>query len=44
MLKVEIKLNEKKIEYDARYSISSIYQAIDKAFAKYDFRKEKLSD
>ena len=44
MLKVEIKLNEKQIEHDAKYSKNSIYQAIDKAFIKYDFRKEKLAD
>lgn len=42
MLKVEIKLNEQAIE-EAKYSPQSIYQTLDKTFAKYTFRKEELS-
>lgn len=44
MLKVEIKLNNRKIADDAKYSERSIYQSIDKAFAKYEFRREELDD
>ena len=44
MLKVEIKLNNQKIEEEAKYSMQSIYQTLDKTFAKYTFRKEELSD
>lgn len=44
MLKLEIKLNEQKIVSEHQYSLSSIYQAIENAFAKYGFHGERLSD
>ena len=43
MLKLEIKLNEQKIVSEHQYSLSSIYQAIENAFAKYGFHGERLS-
>ena len=44
MLKVEIKLNDQKIAEDAKYNTQSIYQTLDKTFAKYTFHKEELAD
>lgn len=44
MLKLEIKLNDSLIRKDAKYSLDSIQTALDKAFGKYQFRKEVLPD
>lgn len=35
MLKLEIKLDEDKILADQKYTVESIYQALEQAFAKY---------
>ena len=44
MLKLEIKIDDDKVEQEGKYPISSIYNAVDKVFMKYDFRKEILED
>lgn len=44
MLKLEIKLDEKQIITDAKYSCEKVYGAIDKAFSTYQFRKEIYED
>jgi hypothetical protein len=44
MLKLEIKLNDDKICQDAKYTPANIRAALDKAFGKYQFRKEELAD
>lgn len=44
MLKIEMKLNEDKIQKDNKYNLESILKKIDCAFGYYDFRKEKLAD
>ena len=44
VLKLEIKLDVAKIEAERRYSPESLYNAIDKVFQKYGFRKECTAD
>lgn len=44
MLKLEIKLDDDRITTEAKYSSDSIYSAIDKAFSKYQFKKEVQED
>ncbi len=44
MLKLEIKIDDKKVEQEGKYPVASIYNAVDKAFMKYDFKKEILKD
>ena len=44
MLKLEIKIDDNKVEQEGKYPVSSIYNAVDKVFMKYDFRKEILED
>lgn len=44
MLKLEIKLDDRKIQADHKYSSAAIYGALDKAFSKYHFRREDLAD
>ena len=44
MLKLEIKLDDKQIISDAKYNPDSIYNTIDKVFAKYHFQKEEQDD
>lgn len=44
MLKLEIKLDEMRIAAEKKYSLESIYDAIDRAFAKHDFSGEHLPD
>ena len=44
MLKLEIKIDDNKVEQEGKYSASNIYSAVDKVFMKYDFRKEILKD
>lgn len=44
MLKIEIKLNEKLVEEEGKYTLLSIYQTLDNLFSKYDFRKSNLPD
>lgn len=44
MLKLEIKFNEAKMQADHKYAPEAIYAALDKAFDKYHFRKETLTD
>ena len=44
MLKLEIKLDEARITAENKYSLDSIYGAIEQAFAKYNFRGERLAD
>ncbi len=35
MLKLEIKMDEKKIAADRKYQVESIYQALEQAFVRY---------
>ena len=44
MLKLEIKLDEKKILDDQRYKADSIYQALEKAFLRYNLKKIQEPD
>ena len=44
MLKLEIKMDENKIEAEKKYNAASIYQALEKAFASYHLRKESRPD
>ena len=44
MLKLEIKLDDRKIQADHKYSSAAIYGALDKTFSKYHFRREDLAD
>lgn len=44
MLKLEIKLNEQKIENDGKYAPATIYGALDKLFDRYQIRKNVLPD
>lgn len=39
MLKLEIKLDENKINKEQKYSVSSIYQILGQAFDSYQLRK-----
>ena len=40
MLKLEIKLDEEKINREQKYSAISIYQTLEQVFSKYHLRKE----
>lgn len=44
MLKLEIKLDENKINKEQKYSVSSIYQTLNQAFNNYQLRKEDEPD
>ncbi len=44
MLKLEIKLNEQKIQSEGKYKLASIYDTLDTLFARYEIRKEVLPD
>ncbi len=44
MLKMEIRFNDSQITADSRYTPAAICDAVDRAFSKYHFRKEILSD
>ena len=44
MLKLEYRLNNGQIMKEAKYQPESIIGAVDKAFSKYDFRKETFKD
>lgn len=44
MLKLEYRLNNGQIMKDAKYQPDSIIGAVDKAFSKYDFKRETLQD
>lgn len=44
MLKLEIKFDDTRMREDRKYAPEAIYAAVDKAFAKYQFPKETLSD
>ncbi len=44
MLKMEIRFDDLRIAADSRYSSAAICDAVDRAFAKYHFRKECLTD
>ncbi len=44
MLKLEIKLDDDKVEKEGKYTTSGIYGTVDKVFSQYDFNKEILSD
>lgn len=44
ILKLEIKLNDTLIRSEGKYNPSSIQDTLDKAFGKYQFRKEVLPD
>ena len=39
MLKLEIKMDEKKIAADQKYQVESIYQAVEQAFSRYGLNK-----
>ena len=40
MLKLEIKMDERKIADERKYTAKSIYQALEKTFSKQNFRME----
>lgn len=44
MLKLEIKLDEQKVRAEGKYSPAAIYDALDRTFSKYRFRREALAD
>lgn len=44
MLKLEIKLDEEKINREQKYSAISIYQTLEQVFSKYHLRKERKLD
>lgn len=44
MLKLEIKLDEDKINREQRYSVTSIYQTLEKTFNGYHLRKDSAPD
>ena len=44
MLKLEIKFNDAQMRAEHKYAPEAIYAALDKSFAKYNFRRETLSD
>lgn len=44
MLKLEIKMDENKINREQRYSTDSIYQTLEQTFTRYDLRKESEPD
>ena len=44
MLKLEIKLNENLVKNEAKYSLKSICQTLDKLFLDCDFNKTNLPD
>ena len=44
MLKLEIKFDDTRMWEERKYAPEAIYAAVDKAFAKYHFPKETLSD
>lgn len=44
MLKLEIKLDENKINKKQLYDVASIYQALDQAFDSYHLKKEIETD
>lgn len=44
MLKLEIKLDEEKINREQKYSVVSIYQTLEQVFSKYHLRKERKLD
>lgn len=44
MLKLEIKIDENKINREQKYSTDSIYQTLEQTFARYHLRKEHEPD
>lgn len=44
MLKLEMKFNDAQITAENKYTPAGIRAAVDKAFAKYQFRREELAD
>ena len=44
MLKLEIKMDERKIADERKYTAKSIYQALEKTFSKQNFRMETGED
>lgn len=44
MLKLEIKMDENKINKEQRYTTDSIYQTLEQTFSRYNLRKERESD
>lgn len=44
MLKLEIKLDEGKISKEQKYSVSSVYYALEEAFNSYHLRKDSEPD
>ena len=44
MLKLEIKMDEKKIAADQKYQVKSIYQAVEQAFSRYGLNKAQQPD
>lgn len=44
MLKLEMKLNNNRIQQAAKYQPEAVLGAVDKAFSKYQFRREVLAD
>lgn len=44
MLKLEIKLDDEKVRAEQKYSPAAIYDALDRTFSKYRFRREVLAD
>lgn len=44
MLKLEIKMDDGKINREQRYSVDSIYSTLEKTFSQYHLRKENEPD
>lgn len=44
MLKLEIKLDDARIQAERKYDIDSIYSALKEAFARYEFKSEQETD
>ena len=44
MLKLEIKMDENKINKEQRYTTDTIYQTLEQTFTRYNLRKESEPD
>lgn len=44
MIKMEIKIDENKVDSDQIYSVESIYRALDQIFLRFDIRKDQGPD
>lgn len=44
MLKLEIKLDEQKIQLEQKYTVQSIYQALERTFARHRLQEQREAD